>query len=128
MTEGRKLTENDICKAAKKASKHAYAPYSGFPVGAAVETDVGICTGCNVENASYGLTVCAERNAIFKAVSKGAKKVSRVAVYNQKKIPIPCGACLQVLSEFAAGNCEIFVVTDRRKNKMMLKDLLPRPF
>lgn len=84
--------------------KHAYAPYSGFHVGAAILLRSGaVFSGCNVENASYGLTICAERNAIFAAVAACAKKpeIVAVAVVNQKGVPCsPCGACRQVIAEF----------------------------
>jgi cytidine deaminase len=90
---------------ARQASKYAYCRYSGFAVGAAVLTSSGdIFSGCNVENASYGLTICAERNAIFQAVAAGATTISRVVVYTPTLRPSsPCGACRQVIWEFGSG-------------------------
>jgi cytidine deaminase len=84
------------------ASKRAYCPYSHFPVGAAVlTTEGGIFSGCNVENASYGLTICAERNAIFHAVASGSQPILVVAIYTPTPRPsAPCGACRQVINEF----------------------------
>lgn len=88
-------------RAAKAASAKAYAPYSGFRVGAAIWTDRGMFTGANVENASYGLANCAERTAIFAAVAAGARKLACVVVYTPTPRPTaPCGACRQVIHEF----------------------------
>src|SRR5271170_2476737 len=93
-----------LLKQARVAMKNAYAPYSNFQVGAAVLLDDGrVFTGCNVENASYGLTICAERNAVFAAVAGSARKpeILAVAVVNHRGVPCsPCGACRQVLAEF----------------------------
>jgi cytidine deaminase len=99
------MTENQwqaLAEAAKAACANAYCRYSGFPVGAAVLTaDGAIASGCNVENASFGLTVCAERNAIFRAVADGAKSIVALVLYTPTAQPItPCGACRQVLAEF----------------------------
>jgi cytidine deaminase len=98
---------------AKSASTHAYCPYSHFPVGAAVLTDGGeIFTGCNVENASYGLTICAERNAIFQAVAHGQARLEAIVVYTPTPTPsAPCGACRQVINEFGP-EAEIISVCD----------------
>jgi len=97
-------TRDTLLKQARAAMKRAYAPYSNFHVGAAVLLDNGgIFTGCNVENASYGLTSCAERNAIFAAVAATVRKpkIVAVAVVNQRGVPCsPCGACRQVIAEF----------------------------
>jgi len=125
------MTENNlrrICDAAKEASKVAYAQYSGLKVGAAVETEKGIFTGSNVENASYGLTICAERVAIASAVAGGARKVKKVAVYSRQKLLAPCGACLQVIREFASPDADIIICTDKKMKKMKLGRLLPLPF
>jgi cytidine deaminase len=94
---------------AVEAAGHAYAPYSHFPVGAAVLTADGeVVAGANVENASYSLTICAERNAIFQAVSRGARKIDALVVYTPAPRPVaPCGACRQVLIEFGP-DAEIF--------------------
>lgn len=98
-----------LIEAAKKAQKNAYCPYSRYPVGAAVLTESGhIYTGCNVENASFGLAICAERVAIFKAVSHGEKKI--VALSVAAKSAKPCGACRQVIIEFAPKDAEIIYV------------------
>lgn len=98
-----------LVEAAKRAQKNAYCPYSRYPVGASVLTDSGrIYTGCNVENASFGLAICAERVAIFKAVSHGDKKIKALCV--AAKSAKPCGACRQVIIEFAPKDAEIIYV------------------
>jgi cytidine deaminase len=91
-----------LADAARAASTHAYCPYSRFPVGAAVLTaDASIASGCNVENASFGLTCCAERNAIFRAITDGATSIVALLLYTSTAEPVaPCGACRQVLAEF----------------------------
>jgi cytidine deaminase len=98
------LIRQRLFRQARAAMKHAYAPYSHFRVGAAILLDDGrVFTGCNVENASYGLTICAERNAVFAAVAASARKpkIVAVAVVNHRGVPCsPCGACRQVLAEF----------------------------
>ena len=96
-----KMGNIELKKLAVKASENAYVPYSKFPVGAALRTAEGkIFTGCNVENISYGLANCAERTAIFKAVSEGYKDFSEIAIYGNTEEPIsPCGACRQVMLE-----------------------------
>jgi cytidine deaminase len=94
---------NELLQKAQQAAERAYVPYSGYKVGSAVKcSDGSIYTGCNVENASYSLTICAERTAIFKAVSEGHKDFTAIAIYvDSDKIFPPCGACRQVISEFA---------------------------
>lgn len=91
-----------LAEAARAASAHAYCPYSRFPVGAAVLTSDGsIAAGCNVENASFGLAVCAERNAVFRAIADGAREITAIALYTPTAEPaMPCGACRQVIAEF----------------------------
>lgn len=119
-----------LLAAALAAREHAHAPFSRFEVGAAIEDAEGrIHTGCNVENATYGLTVCAERVALFKAISEGARRFHRVAVAaDTEKLTPPCGACRQVLWEFC-GDVEIVLVNPRGKvETCRLKDLFPRPF
>ena len=104
---------SELCAAAVQARSRAYCPYSHYAVGAAVLTDKGdIITGCNVENASYGLFNCGERTAIFKAVSEGAGKILAIAIAGAGEPPYPCGACRQVMAEFAAdGKIPVYVVT-----------------
>jgi cytidine deaminase len=94
----------ELRRAAEAASTKAYCPYSHFPVGSAVLTDTGaIFAGCNIENASYGLTICAERNAVFHAVAAGFSRIVAVVIFTPTPAPsAPCGACRQVLNEFAA--------------------------
>jgi cytidine deaminase len=121
---------DDLLAAALAARAHAFAPFSKFQVGAAIEDDGGrIHTGCNVENATYGLTVCAERVAVFKAISEGVRKFRRVAVAADTDILTPpCGACRQILWEFC-GDVEIVLVNPRGKTETYrLKDLFPKPF
>jgi cytidine deaminase len=100
---GREISDDELVAMAKAARESAYAPYSGFKVGAALLCEDGRAfTGCNVENASYGLTNCAERTAIYKAVSEGCKRFTRIAIVAGEKEPAsPCGACRQVIFEFA---------------------------
>ena len=97
------MNDRELLRIAKEASLHAYAPYSGFPVGAALECDDGtVFTGCNVENAAYGDTICAERTALVKAVSEGQRKFTRIAIYGEgQNYCMPCGSCRQALSEFS---------------------------
>jgi len=106
-----KPTQRKLVAAAREAAANAYCPYSGYPVGAAVLTlDGQIYTGCNVENVSYGLGNCAERTALFKAVSAGCREFAGVAVAGGAKRPAaPCGACRQVLAEFCAPGMPVFI-------------------
>lgn len=100
-------------QAAKAAAAFSYSPYSGFPVGAAIWTDKGLFTGANVENASYGLTNCAERTAIFAAAAAGARKLSCVVVYTPTPgATAPCGACRQVIFEFGGPDAEVVSCCD----------------
>jgi cytidine deaminase len=119
-----------LVAAALKARENAHAPFSKFKVGAAIEDAQGrIHTGCNVENATYGLTLCAERVALFKAISEGVRQFRRVAVAaDTDTLTPPCGACRQVLWEFC-GDVEIALTNPRGKvETYRLKDLFPRPF
>ncbi|HTR37692.1 MAG TPA: cytidine deaminase [Bryobacteraceae bacterium] len=121
---------SELTQAAIAARDHAHAPFSKFRVGAALETDDGrIFTGCNVENATYGLTICAERVAVFKAISEGARKFRRIAVAaDTDELTPPCGACRQILWEFL-GDTELTLVNLHGKSETFrLKDLFPRPF
>jgi cytidine deaminase len=116
--------------AARRARRHARAAYSGFKVGAALETADGtIVTGCNVENATYGLTMCAERVAMFKALSEGHRRFTRIAVVADTAAPTPpCGSCRQILWEFA-GDIEVVLANLRRETaRCSLGELLPLPF
>ena len=119
-----------LTESALTARRNAHAPFSHFQVGAALEDASGrIHTGCNVENATYGLTVCAERVAVFKAISEGAREFTRIAVAADTDVLTPpCGACRQILWEFC-GDVELILVNPRGKTETFrLKDLFPRPF
>jgi cytidine deaminase len=119
-----------LADAARAAAAHAYCPYSGFPVGAAVLTAEGaITSGCNVENASFGLSVCAERNAIFHAVADGAKSIVALVVYTPTPAPVtPCGACRQVLAEFGSEATIRSICAGPRRDEYTLGELLPHIF
>jgi cytidine deaminase len=124
------MIDSDLIAAARNAQSNAYAPFSKFRVGAALLTDnEKIFTGANVENSSYGLTNCAERSAVFNAVSAGERKFRRIAVFSSCSPPAsPCGACRQVLYEFAPS-LEIICANDKGEvNKFKLSDLLPEGF
>jgi cytidine deaminase len=114
---------------AKEVAKNSYSPYSKFKVGCAVLCDNGeIYLGTNIENASYGLTICAERVAIFNAISNGAKKITALAVYTDRKDVTPCGACRQVIFEFSK-NADIIYNSKNNKMKVTnIKSLLPDSF
>ena len=119
-----------LINAARDARERAFAPYSKFKVGAALETADGtIVTGCNIENSTYGLTICAERVAVFKAVSEGHRLFRRVAVVADTQDPTPpCGPCRQILWEFC-GDIEVVLANlTEEKGTYRLKDLLPMPF
>ena len=126
------MTYEELMDKAIEASKYSYSPYSKFAVGACLETEDGsIYTGCNFENSSYGLSICAERNAIGSAVAEGKRKIKAIAIYspNQDNCA-PCGACRQVLHEFCEEDSELDVIL---KNKDELKiytleQLLPESF
>ena len=116
--------------AAREARQRAVAPYSNFKVGAALETADGtVITGCNIENSTYGLTLCAERVAVFKAVSEGHRAFRRVAVVADTRAPTPpCGPCRQILWEFC-GDIEVILANlTSETGRHRLKDLLPLPF
>ena len=119
-----------LIAAARAARERAVADYSGFKVGAALETPNGeIITGCNIENATYGLTVCAERVAIFKALSEGHRIFTRIVVVADTESPTPpCGACRQIMWEFA-GDIEVVLANLTAETAtLQMKDLLPLPF
>ena len=119
-----------LVAAARRAREHAVADFSHFKVGAALETDSGaIITGCNVENASYGLTICAERVAIFKALSEGHRAFTRIAVVADTPAPTPpCGACRQIIWEFCGDIPVVLANLDETTATLQMKDLLPLPF
>jgi cytidine deaminase len=125
------LDVKTLLDAAKAVKMNAYAPYSNFHVGAALMTDSGkIYTGCNVENTSYGLTICAERNAIFKMVADGESKISHILVIGDTDefLP-PCGACRQVIAEFSSDSTIVYMSNkygDIKKSSM--KEILPFSF
>lgn len=123
------ISDKELIELAQKAMKNAYAPYSGFRVGAAILTKSGkVYTGCNVENSSYGLTVCAERVAVFKAVSEGEKEFVKIAIVSSaRKKTFPCGACRQVLYEFA-DELEIILEENGKIYKTTLKEIFPEGF
>jgi cytidine deaminase len=130
MTEKISPSEQNLVQAAKAARENAHAPFSGFRVGAAVRTKSGrIYTGCNVENASYGLTICAERVAIFKAISEGDRGFDAIAVVTDTdNLTPPCGACRQIIWEFCG---EVPVILSNLNDKVERESsgrLLPRPF
>lgn len=119
-----------LVAAARKARRRAVAPYSKFKVGAALETDDGtVIEGCNVENASYGLTMCAERVAMFSALAQGHRKFRRIVVVADTDAPTPpCGPCRQILWEFG-GNLQVILANLRRvTGTHRMADLLPLPF
>jgi cytidine deaminase len=121
-----------LLAAAKQAAQRAYAPYSNFPVGAAVLTGEGaIVTGCNVENASYPLTNCAERVAIGTAVAGGAREIQAVAVYAPKVETVtPCGACRQVINEFKPAHEDLWMIFNTAGGPELVpfSEILPRAF
>jgi cytidine deaminase len=121
---------NSLIEAAILARSHAIAPYTGFTVGAALETAGGrVFTGCNIENASLGLTVCAERVALWKALSEGERAFSRIAVASDAESPVtPCGSCRQLLWEYC-GDIEVLMSSARGITRTAgLAELLPQPF
>jgi cytidine deaminase len=119
-----------LVTAARHARRRARAPYSGFAVGAALETaDGSVITGCNIENATYGLTVCAERVAMFAAIAQGHHAFRRIVVVADTASPTPpCGPCRQILWEFG-GNLEVVMANLTRETaRLQLADLFPMPF
>lgn len=125
-----RITIKELAAAAQKVSKNAYAPYSHFKVGAALVTEDGtIVTGCNVENASYGGTICAERNAATTAVALGYTDFEAIAIYSETSPPAgPCGLCRQFLGEFNP-EMKIYLTNDKGEViRTSLKKLMPMPF
>ncbi len=125
-----KNTPEKLIEAAVKVRENAHSPFSNFKVGAAVETKDGkIFTGCNVENASYGLTICAERVAIFKAISEGKTEFTQIAVVaDTPELTPPCGACRQIIWEFCGDVPVIFSNLQGETETVQMKELLPRAF
>ena len=123
------VSDEALLDMARQAMQHSYSPYSGYPVGAALLcADGRVFTGCNVENASFGLTNCAERTAVFKAVSEGVREFTAIAIASEKSAPWPCGACRQVLEEFAPDIRILVTWGDGQKDESTLPQLLPHGF
>lgn len=125
------MKHEDLIKLALEAKKLAHAPYSKFRVGAAILTEDGdVFTGCNIENSSYSLTICAERVAIFKAYSSGKRKFKSIAIVSDSPNFIsPCGACRQVLMDLAGGELEVILTNSAGRKKIVkLSELIPLPF
>ena len=124
------LEHPELIQKARDARSFAVANFSNFSVGAAVETQDGrIFTGCNIENATYGLTICAERVAVFKALSEGCREFTRIAVVTDTgKLTPPCGACRQVLWEFCGDIDIILSDLNGKTESVKLGELFPRPF
>lgn len=128
------MKDMELINAALGAAERAYAPYSGFFVGAALLCKSGaVYTGCNVENSSYGAACCAERTALFKAVSEGEREFAAIAIVGGKGGKVrafcpPCGICRQVLSEFAEGDFLVLLYDGENVRKLSLAELLPHSF
>ena len=124
------VSYEELIEKAKDASKNAYAPYSNFRVGACVLTDNGnIYTGCNFENASYGLSICAERNAIGSAIANGENKIKVVAIYSPNMDNCtPCGACRQVINEFKTEETVVITIAGDKLIVKTIEELLPGGF
>ena len=125
-----KHSDKELIAAATLVRENAYAPYSEFKVGSAVETDDGeIIVGSNVESASYGLTVCAERVAVWNAISQGKRKIVKIAVVaDTEELTPPCGVCRQIIWEFGGNIPVIFANLHGKVETVEMKDLLPRAF
>lgn len=123
-------TDIKLIEAATAVRENAYAPFSNFRVGSALETDDGeVIAGCNVESASYGLTVCAERVAIWKAISQGKRKIRHIAVVaDTEELTPPCGVCRQIIWEFGGDIPVILANLQGKVETVQMKDLLPRAF
>ena len=124
------VSYEELIDKAKEASKNAYAPYSNFRVGACVLAESGnIYCGCNFENASYGLSICAERNAIGTAIANGEKKIKAIAIYSPNMYNCtPCGACRQVINEFKTDETVVITVAGDEIITRKIGDLLPEVF
>ena len=128
------MTPEKLCELAKEAMTHSYSPYSGYKVGAALLCkDGAVYTGCNIENAAYTPTICAERTAIFKAVYDGQRAFAAIAVCGGKDGVItgrfpPCGVCRQVMREFCSDDFKVYLVTPEGYQETTLGQLLPESF
>lgn len=124
------MTDRDLINTAREAMKNAYVPYSRFAVGAALECEDGsVVTGCNIENAAFGCTVCAEQSAVSAAVSSGHRRFRRIAIAaDSKSYCYPCGTCRQILTEFSPNMEVLSVRMDGRYVSYRLSSLLPQPF
>ncbi|MGD2087359.1 MAG: cytidine deaminase [Candidatus Aminicenantes bacterium] len=124
-------TVEKLLEAAQQVKENAYAPYSHFHVGAALITDTGkIYSGCNVENTSYGLTICAERNAIFRMIADGERRIAEILVIGdtEKFLP-PCGACRQVMTEFSTNDTVVYLCNKHGQwEKTTMGELMPYTF
>jgi len=124
-----KLAIEKLLKKARDYLPNVYSPYSKIRVIAVLETDKGLFVGTNVENASYGLTMCAERVAFFKAISEGARGFRRILIYSPDVVPYPCGACRQVMSEFVNDDFELIVVREGSPPKIFrFSEIFPYRF
>lgn len=124
------MSTDSLEERANAARRRAHVPYSGYRVGAALEAEDGrVFEGCNVENAAYSVTCCAERVALYSAVAAGARGFRRLVVSAGGRTPYPCGSCRQALSELAPDDLEIIVLTDGgERHEFTLGELLPKPF
>ena len=123
-----RVTDDELIALAKEAMRYSYSPYSHFKVGAALLAKNGrVFQGCNIENASYGVTNCAERTALYKAVSEGVREFSAIAITAEKSMAWPCGICRQALNEFAP-DLRVIVACGDERGEAMLSDLLPHSF
>lgn len=122
--------EKELIEAAREVRENAHAPFSNFKVGAALMTKNGkIYTGCNIENATYGLTICAERNAVFKAISEGEKDFETISVVaDTDELTPPCGACRQIIWELCGDVPVILANLNGDSETVMMKELFPRAF
>lgn len=125
-----KHSEKELIEAATRVRENSYAPFSDFRVGSALETEDGdIIAGCNVESASYGLTVCAERVAIWKAISEGKRKIKHIAVVaDTEELTPPCGVCRQIIWEFGGDIPVILANLKGKTETVQMSELLPRAF
>ena len=123
------MTGKQLIKAAHAARDNSYSPYSGFKVGAALLCKSGkVYTGCNIENAAFSATVCAERTALFKAVSEGEREFTAIAVVGNTDLCFPCGVCRQALSEFCGGGFKVYLEREGKAVSYTLGELLPGRF